>query len=149
MDVITTQLTPMWTELMALQTHTAKVGALAVQMVQAEARRSELEEKVLEIEEKEDNHIAYLEAQLENLSLLEEDKKVDDESDSKGAKVWKELGRRSPKMTMPPLTPMMPLTSQQADTADLVASMAKKRQGSLMSARVDQWSMLGLKQDDK
>ena len=63
---------------------------------QVEARRSELEEKVLEIEEKEDNHIAYLEAQLENLSLVEEDKKVDDEFEGKGAKVWKELGRRKP-----------------------------------------------------
>ena len=50
---------------------------------------------------------------------------------------------------MPPLTPVMPLTSQQADTTDSVASMAKKHQGSLMSAGVDQWSMLGLGQDDK
>ena len=71
------------------------MDALAAQMAQAEARRSELEKKVLEIEEKEDNHIAYLEAQLENLSLAEEDKKVDDEFKGKGAKVWKELGRGS------------------------------------------------------
>ena len=63
------------------------------QRAQAEARKSELEEKVLEIEEMEDNHIAYLEAQLKDLSLAEEDKKVDDESEGKGAKVWKELGR--------------------------------------------------------
>ena len=42
---------------------------------------------MLEIEEKEDNHIAYLEAQLENLSLVEEDIKVDDESEGIGAKV--------------------------------------------------------------
>ena len=56
-------------------------------MVQVEAHRSELEEKVLEIEEKEDNHITYLEAQLENLSLAEEDKKVDDEFEGKGPKV--------------------------------------------------------------
>ena len=47
---------------MALQTRATEVDALAAQMVQAEARRSELEEKVLKIEEKEDNHIAYLEA---------------------------------------------------------------------------------------
>ena len=50
---------------------------------------------------------------------------------------------------MPPLTPVVPSTSQQADTADSVASMAKKGQGSLMSAGVDQWSMLGLGQDQK
>ena len=82
---------PVWIELMALQTRTIEVDALAVQMAQAEARKSELEEKVLEIEEKEDNHIAYLEAQLENLSLAEEDKKVDDESEGKGAKVGRNL----------------------------------------------------------
>ena len=61
-DVITAQLTPVWTELMTLQTRATDVDVLAVQMAQAEARRSELEEKVLEIEEKEDNHITYLEA---------------------------------------------------------------------------------------
>ena len=70
-------------------------------MAQAEARKSELEEKVLKIEEKEDNHIAYLEAQLENLSLPKEDKKVDGEFKSKGAKVWKELGHTWPQPTMP------------------------------------------------
>ena len=50
---------------------------------------------------------------------------------------------------MPPLTPMMLSTSQQADAADSVASMAKKHQGSLMLARVDQWSLLGLGRDEK
>ena len=134
---------------MALQTRATEVDALAAQMAQVEARRSELEEKVLEIEEKEDNHIAYLEAQLENSSLAEEGKKVDDEFEGKGAKVWKELGRRSPQPTMPPLTLVMPSTNQQADTVDSVASMAKKRQGSLTSAGMDQWSMLGLEQNDK
>ena len=128
----------------ALQTRAVEVHALVAQMAQAKALMSELEEKVLEIEEKEDNHIAYLEVQLENLSLLEEDKKVDDESDGKVAKVWKELGCGSPQPTMPPLTPVIPSTSQQADTTDLVASMAKKSQGSLTSARVDQRGMLGL-----
>ena len=122
----------------ALQTRATEVDALAAQMAQVEARRSALEDKVLEIEEKEDNHIAYLEAQLENWSLLEEEKKVDDEFEGKGAKVGKELGRKSPQLTMPPLTPVMPSTCQQADTADSVASMAKKHQGSLMSAGVDQ-----------
>ena len=48
------------------------MGTLATQVAEAEVRRSELEEKVLEIEEKEDNHIAYLEAQLEGLSILDD-----------------------------------------------------------------------------
>ena len=56
-------------------------------MAQAEAHKSELEEKVLEIEEKEDNHIAYLEAQLEGLSPFGEGEKVEDEREGKGAKV--------------------------------------------------------------
>ena len=56
-------------------------------MVQAEARRREFKEKVLKFKEKEDNHIAYLKAQLEDLSLMEEDKKMDDESEGKGAKL--------------------------------------------------------------
>ena len=58
-----------------------------MQMAQAKNRGSDLEEKVLEIEEKEYNHIAYLKAQLEGLSLVEEDNKVNDESEGKGAKV--------------------------------------------------------------
>ena len=148
-DVITAQLTPVWIELMALQICTIEVDALEVRMAQAKARRSELEEKVLKIEEKEDNHIAYLEAWLENLSLAKEDKKVDDESKGKGAKVWKELGHESPQLTMPTLTPAVPSTSQQADTADSVASMARKHQGPSTSAGVDQWSMVGLERDDK
>ena len=77
----------MWIELTTLQTRAVDVNALAAQMAQAEAHKSELEEKVLEIEEKEDNHIAYLEAQLEGLSLVGEDEKVEDESESKKAKV--------------------------------------------------------------
>ena len=60
--VITAQLMLVYTELMALQTCTTKVDVLVVQMVQAKACRSELEEKMLEIEEKEDTHITYLEA---------------------------------------------------------------------------------------
>ena len=86
-NVITMQLTPVYAKLIVLQTRIAEVDALVVQMAQAEACRSELEEKVLEIEEKEDNHIAYLEAQLEDLSLVEEDKKVGNESEGKGANV--------------------------------------------------------------
>ena len=118
-------------------------------MAQVEARRSELEEKMLEIEEKEDNHIAYLEAQLEGLSPFGEDEKVEDKSEGKGAKVWKELGCESSQPTMPPLTPVVPSTSQQTDTANSVASMARKREGSLSSAGVDQWSMLGLGREDQ
>ena len=49
-DVITVHLTPVWTEVIALQTRAAKVDTLAAQMAQIEVRKSELEEKVLEIE---------------------------------------------------------------------------------------------------
>ena len=69
-------------------------------------------DKVLEIEEKEDNHIAYLEAQLEGLSPFGEDEKVEDEPKGKGAKVWMELGHESSQPTMPPLTPVVPSTRQ-------------------------------------
>ena len=126
-------------ELIVLQTRATEVDALTVQIVQAKAHRSELEEKVLKIEEKEDNHIAYLEAQLENLSLAEGNKKVDDESEGKGAKLWKELGRVSLQLTMPTLPLVVPSTRQQADTADSVASMAWKHEGpSSTSAGIDQ-----------
>ena len=58
-------------------------------MAQAEAYRDELVDKVLEIEEKEDNHIAYLEAQLAGLSVDEEvEKKVDDDLEAKRAAGW-------------------------------------------------------------
>ena len=107
---------PVWSELTALQTRTADVDALAVQMAQVEAPKSELEEKVLEIEEKEDNHIAYLEAHLKHLSPFGEDEKVEDESEGKGVKVWKEFGRKSSQPMMAPLTPVVPSISQQADT---------------------------------
>ena len=62
---------------------------------------------MLEIEEKEDNHIAYLQAQLEGLSFVEEDKKTIDDLEDKGAKIQKELGRVSPQPTMPPIEPSM------------------------------------------
>ena len=118
-------------------------------MARDEAQRSELEEKPLEIEEKEDNHIAYLKAQWGGLSLVKEDKKVDDEFEGKGANVWKQLGRRSPQVTMLPLTLVVPSTSQQADTTNSVDSMVRKREGCLASAGVDQWSMLGLERDGR
>ena len=60
-----------------LQTRTANMDALAVQVAKGEARKSAMEEKLLEIEEKEDNHIAYLEAQQEGWLLTE---KVKDSS---------------------------------------------------------------------
>ena len=46
---------------------------------------------MLEIEEKEGNHIAYLEVELEGLSLAEEDNKAVDDHEDEGAKVWKGL----------------------------------------------------------
>ena len=54
----------------------------------------------------------------------------------------------SPQSTMPPLTLAVPSISQQADTVDSVASMARKHGGSLMSAGVDQWSLLGLRHEN-
>ena len=59
-EMITAQLTAVYTELTALQTRSADFEDLAVRMAQAEAHRIKLVDKVLEIEEKEDNHIAYL-----------------------------------------------------------------------------------------
>ena len=61
-NVITIQLMPVYIELTTMHTRAVEVDALVAQMAQAKALKSELEEKVLEIEEKEDNHIAYLEA---------------------------------------------------------------------------------------
>ena len=62
-------------KLTALQTRVVDVDALTLQMAQVEACSSELEEKVVEIEEKEDYYITYLEAHLKGLSLGEVDKK--------------------------------------------------------------------------
>ena len=78
---------PVYAELTTLQTRATEVDVLSAQMAEAEAHKSELEEKVLENEEREDDYITYLEAQLEELSLVEEDKKVDDASEGKGGKV--------------------------------------------------------------
>ena len=74
---------------------------------------------------------------------------MDDEFEGKGAKARKELVRGSLQPTMPPLTLAVPSTGQQADTTDSVASMARECQGSLTSAGVDQWSLLGLGRDEK
>ena len=74
---------------------------------------------------------------------------MEDESERKGAKVWKEFGCESSQPTMSPLIPVVPSTSQQADTVDSVASMAQKHEGSSTSVGVDQWSMLGLGHEDK
>ena len=105
------QLTPKYAKLMALQTCAIEVDVLVVQMTEVQAHRSELQEKVLEIEEKGDNHIPYLEAKLKELSLVEEEKKADEDSKGKAAKVWKDLGPTSPQLTMPPLTPVVPSTN--------------------------------------
>ena len=78
---------PVYAKLTVLQTYVAELDVLLAQMAQTEACRSELEEKVFEIEEKEDNHTVYLEAHLERLSLAQEDKKLNDDSEGKGAKV--------------------------------------------------------------
>ena len=82
----------MYTELTALQARSANFEDLAARMAQAGAHRDELVDKVLEIEEKEDNHIAYLEAQLAGLSVAEEEEqKVDDDLDAKGqqsCRIW-------------------------------------------------------------
>ena len=131
-DVITSQLTPVYTELTALQTRSADVEDLAARMAQAEAHRDELVDKVLEIEEKEDNHIAYLEAQLAGLSAdEEEEQKMDDDREARGKQ--------------PPRIPVMPT----AGTADSVASMTRNRQGPSTSAGADQWSILEHSREDK
>ena len=104
-DMITAQLTPVYTELTALQTRSADFEDLAARMAQAEAHRDELVDKVLEIEEKEDNHIAYLEAQLAGLSVAEEEeKKLDDDLEARGAAVLQDLGLIEPQTTQPPVT---------------------------------------------
>ena len=145
-DMITAQLTPVYTELTALQTRSADFEDLAARMAQAEAHRDELVDKVLEIEEKEDNHIAYLEAQLAGLSVDEEaEKKLDDDLEARGAAVLQDLGLVEPQTTQPPGTPVMP----SADTADSVASIARNRQGPSTSAGAEPWSMLEQSQRDK
>ena len=85
-------------------------------MVQAKAHKSKLEEMVPEIEEKDDKHIAYLEAQMEGWSFAEEDRTKVDHPKDKRVKIWKEL-------ILPLITLVVPSTSQQTDTADSVASM--------------------------
>ena len=59
-DVITMQLMLVYAKLTTLQSRVIEVDALAAYMAQADARKNELKEKALKIEEKEDNHIAYL-----------------------------------------------------------------------------------------
>ena len=144
--MITAQLTPVYSELTTLQTRSADFEDLVARMAQAEAHRDELVDKLLEIEEKEDNHIAYLEAQLAGLSMAEEEgKKLDDDLEAKRAAVWPDLDHVDPQMTQPPVIPVMP----SADTADFVASMAKNRQGPSTSAGAEPWSMLERSQRDK
>ena len=137
--MITAQLTPVYTELTALQTRSADFEDLTTRMAQVEAHRDEMVDKVLEIEEKEDNHIAYLEAQLAGLSVAEEEeRKLDDDLEAKGAATLEELGLVHPPVTQPPTIPVMPT----ADTADSVASMTRNRQGPSTSAGAEPWSVL-------
>ena len=63
-------------------------------MAQVEARKSELEEKLLGIEEKEDNLIAYLEAQLENLSPFGDDRRWKMRLKAKGLRSGRNLDTR-------------------------------------------------------
>ena len=115
-------------------------------MVQAEAHRDELVDKVLEIEEKEDNHIAYLEAQLAGLSVAgEEEQKLDDDLEARGAAVWPDLGLANPPTTQPPVIPVMP----SADIADSVASITRNRLGPSTSAGAEPWRMLERSHRDK
>ena len=145
-DKLTAQLTPVYTELTALQARSVDFEDLAARMAQAEAHRDELVEKVLEIEKKEDNHIAYLEAQLAGLSVAEEEEqKVDDDLEARGAAVLQDLGLIEPQTTQPPRIPVMPT----ADTADSVASMTRNRQGPSTSAGVEPWSVLEQSRRDK
>ena len=75
----------------------------------------------------------------------EEEQKVDDDLEARGAAILQKLGLEDPQMTQPPQIPMMPT----ANTADSVASMIRKRQGPSTSARADQWSVLEQSRKDK
>ena len=87
-NVISMQLTLVYNELNALQTHARDFDGLVAQMVQAQAHKSEIEEKMLKIEEKEGNHITHLTAQIVGSSLVEEeDHEIVDDANTKGAKV--------------------------------------------------------------
>ena len=55
-----------------LQIRATNLDTLAEQVAHNEAWREVTDERIFEIEEKEDNHIAYLEAQLEGLLLAED-----------------------------------------------------------------------------
>ena len=145
-DMITTQLTPVYTKLTALQARSTDFEDLPARMAQAEAHRMEMLDKVLEIEEKEDNHIAYLEAQLAGLSVAEEEEqKLDDDLEARGATIVQKLGLEDPQTTQPPVTPVVP----SANTADSVASIARNRQGPSTSAGAEPWSMLERSRRDK
>ena len=145
-EMITAQLAPVYAELTTLQTRSTDFEDLPARMAQAEAHRMEMLDKVLEIEEKEDNHIAYLEAQLAGLSVDEEaEKKLDDDLEAKGAAILQGLGLVDPQTTQPPVIPVIP----SADTADSVASIAKNRQGPSTSAGAEPWSMLEQSPRDK
>ena len=80
-----------------------------------------MDERILEIEEKEDNHIAYLETQLEGLSLAED-------LDAKQSEAWLEIGKpivEKISQAIPLLIPMIPSTSLHVKIANSVASVVR------------------------
>ena len=106
-----------------LQTHAADLDMLAKQVAHSKAWREATNERILKIEEKEDNRIACLEAQLEGLLLAQD-------PDAKRSEAWLELVKPSTEKTSqatPPLIPMMPSTSQHVEKADLVAFVVCNR----------------------
>ena len=69
-----------------LQVCVVDIKTLAKQVAHSEAWREATDERMLEIEEKEYNYIAYLEARLEGLSLVED-------LDTKRSEAWPKLGK--------------------------------------------------------
>ena len=91
-DLMIAQLAPVHEQLAVLQTRTIDLNTLAEQVVYSEAWREATKERMLKIEEKGGNHIAYLEAQLEGLSLAKD-------LDAKQSETWPELGKPIAKKT--------------------------------------------------
>ena len=69
---MTAQLALVHEQWAVLKTRTVELDTLAEQVARSETWREAMDERMLDIEEKEDNHIAYLEAQWEGLSLAED-----------------------------------------------------------------------------
>lgn len=71
-DLMIAQLAPVHEQLAMLQTRTIDLNTLAEQVAYSEAWREATDERMLKIEEKGGNHIAFLEAQMEGLSLAKD-----------------------------------------------------------------------------